>query len=185
MTTIKIDKKQLFKPILTLPKFTKINIVKRDILSLFKKERFCPFRKWWWKEIKYIFYDAKNRFWYGYSDRDWFNWDYEFAERNIELFKQFRDNSNSLMHKYPHSACRNDKEWVESMTKDEQKEFFNMLIECLEDMRDCGETAALKLFNKDLYDCTKEEREKVFKERQNSIDLFFETVRDRFDDFWD
>lgn len=185
MAKVKWDKRQLFQPILTLSKSTKVNIVKKDILLLFKKENFYPFRKWWWKEIKYILHDAKNRFWYGYSDKDWFNWDYEFADRNIELFKQFRDHSNTLMHKYSHSTRRSSEDWGKSMTKEEQREFFDMLIECLKDMQDSGETTALRLFNKDYYDCTQEERGIVKKERQDSIDLFFETVRDRFDDFWD
>lgn len=164
---------------------TKRNIVKEDIKKLFTKNYFRPQRKWWWRELKYIFWDAKNRYLYGYSDKDWFNWDYEFAARNIELFKQFRDNGHSLMGKYPISMRPYYKDGYESFTSEEQVEFFNDLIECLEDMSDDGEHCARRLYEKDLYDCSTEEFKEVHKVRQDSIDYFFETVRDRFDDFWD
>jgi hypothetical protein len=166
----------------TKTKTQKKNLIKEELKG-FKFEYL--FRKWWWRDLYCAFWDAKNRFWYGYSDRDWFNWDYEFSARNIELFKQFRDNFNSLMHKYPHSMASYYQNGYDSMTEKEQIDFFNMLIDCLEDMKDEGETVAKRLFNKDFYDCTKEEMLVVQKERQDSIDLFFETVRDRFDDFWD
>jgi uncharacterized protein YwgA len=55
----------------------------------------------------------------------------------------------------------------------------------IEDMSDEGEHCARRLYGKDLYDCSTEETKEVFKARQDSIDYFFETVRDRFDDFWD
>lgn len=159
-------------------KTKKKNLIKEYFVGF--KPRYL-FYKWWWKDLYYVFWDAKNRFWYGYSDRDWFNWDYEFAERNIELFKQFRDNNHSLMHKYPYHIYKDNR----SMTSEEQKEFFNTLIAWLEDMQDDGDYVAQRLFNKKAYDCTEEERRVIWETRRNSINCFFDTVRDRFDDFWD
>ena len=163
----------------------KKNLIKEELQKRFTKKGFKPFYKWWWREIYYTFWDAKNRFFYGYSDRDWFNWDYEFAARNIELFKQFRDHNHSLMGKYPFHLRQYYKDGYESFTDEQQFAFFNTLIDCLEDMKDDGEHCARKLYGKDLYKCSKEEAEEVFKVRRESIELFFDTVRDRFDDFWD
>lgn len=143
------------------------------------------FKKWWWRDLYCTFWDAKNRFIYGYSDRDWFNWNYEFAVRNIKLFKQFRDRNHSLMGKYPFTMRPYYQDGYESFTSGEQVKFFNGLIECLEDMSDEGEHCARRMYGKVLYNCSAEEIKEVFKTRQKSIDYFFNTIRDRFDDFWD
>lgn len=161
-------------------KTKKKNLIKEHFVGF--KPRYL-FYKWWWKDLYYVFWDAKNRFWYGYSDRDWFNWNYEFAERNIELFKQFRDNSHSLMCRYANPTTL--EQMMTSMSQEEQYGFLNTLIECLEDMKDDGHTVAQRLYNKNAYDCSVEERKIVMETRKKSIDLFFDTVRTRFDDFWD
>ena len=165
---------------------SKQNIVKERMKDLFKKGHFYPFRKWWWRDVKNIFWDAKNRFFYGYSDRDWYDWDYEFATRNIELFRQLKDKRISYMHKYPASVCKRDKKLnAEFFNEDEQNEFFDTLIDCLEDMSDDGDTCARKIYGKNLYDCSDRERMHVGHVRQESINMFFDIVKERFGDFWD
>ena len=168
-----------------LEDFTKCKIGKKNLItSFFAESHFKDiFTKRWWEDLYYTFWDAKNRFFYGYTDRDWFDWNSSFATRNIELFQQFRDNNHSLMCKHPNPQKFED--MFESMTPDEQYEFFNQLIDALQVMQDDGNTVSERLFGKLGYECSREERQIVRDTRQKAINFFFDTIKERFDDLWD
>lgn len=160
------------------PKAKKVNLVTANL----KGFKFSDlFKRSWWKNLRITLYNAKNRFFYGYSDCDWFDWDYWFAVRNIELLQQLRDNGTTAFRKNPSSR---QNQTVDSMTEQEQYDFFNMLIDCLKDMAD-DNRVAYRLYDKPLYECNFGERQMVEKERQKSIDIFFDIMKERYDEFWD
>lgn len=134
------------------------------------------------KDFKYSTKKAINRALYGYSDEDWFEFFYNYCCRNQKLFEEFRDNGVGRLWKYPNSILPDEATII--MSKKEQTQFFNNLIELLESIKD-DNYLSKKTFHKELCDLSSEERCHFQVVQREEVKKYFNIMSEHFLQLWD
>lgn len=151
----------------------KINKFKRDLS--YCKHGSLKYR------LKYFFKAFKNafqRFIYGYDDRDWYDYYYSFTERNMALFQELVNNIELTKTDEKHCcSCLPiiiNGERIDDMTAEQTQEFYAELIKLLKDIDDFE--------NSDFGD---ENYIEKYEKAKESLDTYFEIMKEYFWELWD
>jgi hypothetical protein len=172
-------KKGLKQAISLTKKNKKENIVKKELLKIWKSKRTLKYKI---KDSQGVLSDARQRYKYGYADYDWYEFYYNFCDRNQKLFEQFRDNGVSCLWRHPRTE--HNFKTQDIMTEEEQKEFFNKLISLLEAIKE-DDYLSLQFYNKKEYELTFEERQHIEDIRQECVDEFCDILSEHLLQLWD
>lgn len=130
------------------------NLIKRDLHCGSK----FPYKlKYFPKNIKIAIRNFFKRGVYGYDDMDWIEYYYEFCNRNIAIFEDWKKNGVSLFNNL-------ETEELKYFSKEEQEEFFNNLIKLLKIMKD---------------------EDKSFEIREEACNKYFNIINTYFFTMWD
>lgn len=151
----------------------KINKLKKDLS--YCKHGSLKYR------LKYFFKAFKNafqRFIYGYDDRDWYDYYYSFIERNMALFQELVNNIELTKTDEKHCcSCLPiiiNGERVSDMTAEQTQEFYSELIRLLKNIDDFE--------NSDFGD---ENYIEKYEKAKESLDTYFEIMKEYFLELWD